>query len=123
MVSAQPGKGVRYMPEALQLKGILVGSLSIAGAIAFALLAAFAAIRFDSEESPAWRSAGTAGPPPIQGNVTLQPDPGEDIRALTVEKRRLLEGYAWIDRDRTIARIPIERAMSIVALRAAKGKQ
>jgi hypothetical protein len=32
--------------------------------------------------------------------------------------RRLLSGYGWLDRDRRIIHIPIERAMDLVAARA-----
>jgi hypothetical protein len=36
------------------------------------------------------------------------------------EKERLLNSYQWIDRQTGVARIPIERAMQIMAQRGAK---
>jgi hypothetical protein len=40
--------------------------------------------------------------------------------ALRDRQRRSLEEYRWVDRDRGIAQIPIERAMQIVVDEAAK---
>jgi hypothetical protein len=37
------------------------------------------------------------------------------------EQRRSLESWGWVDRGRGVARIPIERAMDLVAAEAAEG--
>lgn len=46
----------------------------------------------------------------------LQTDPNRDMKALRDEEDAVLTAYAWVDKERGIARIPIERAMEIVAL-------
>ncbi len=113
----------RHMPEALQWVGIGVGALSVAAAIAFALLAGYAATHLGIEGPQLWRGARPGTPPPVMGNTVLQPDPAQDMRAFMAGKRALLESYAWIDREHTVARIPIERAMALVADRAKENKR
>lgn len=45
----------------------------------------------------------------------LQADPRADLDALRARDARILETYEWIDRDAGIARIPIDRAMELLA--------
>ncbi len=45
----------------------------------------------------------------------LQQNPEADLAAMLEEQRGRLTGYAWIDRERGIARIPIEEAMRRLA--------
>ena len=52
---------------------------------------------------------------PIPPQPRLQADPRADLRALKAEKRALLEGYHWVDRDAGTVRIPIDRAMALIA--------
>ncbi|MEZ5786447.1 MAG: hypothetical protein R3D62_08230 [Xanthobacteraceae bacterium] len=47
----------------------------------------------------------------------LQTDPGADLRRLEAAQRARLSDYAWIDRSRGIIRVPIERAMALIAAR------
>lgn len=44
----------------------------------------------------------------------------EERQTLLAEQRRQLTGYAWADPDKTLIRIPIERAMGIIAQRGAE---
>ncbi|HET6628150.1 MAG TPA: hypothetical protein VFG91_00080 [Woeseiaceae bacterium] len=45
----------------------------------------------------------------------LQVTPESDLARLRAREAALLHGYGWVDRERGIARIPIERAMEILA--------
>jgi hypothetical protein len=47
----------------------------------------------------------------------LQSDPAGELRDYQAAQRARLEGYAWADRERGLVRIPIERAMSMIAAR------
>ena len=47
----------------------------------------------------------------------LQRTPLSDLENLKRQQRAQLTGYAWVDKDQGIIRIPIERAMQIVAAR------
>ncbi len=45
----------------------------------------------------------------------LQSDPAPDLAAERAREQAQLDGYAWVDRDAGIARIPVGRAMDILA--------
>ncbi len=47
----------------------------------------------------------------------LQPNPRIDLRALRAEEEKQLHSYGWVDREHGVVRIPIERAMEILAQR------
>ena len=47
----------------------------------------------------------------------LQTSPPVDLRDMRAAEDQLLQHYSWVDRDRGIVRIPIERAMDILAER------
>lgn len=47
----------------------------------------------------------------------LQTDPVEDLRRLRADEDSLLHGYAWIDRPSRVVRIPVERALALLAER------
>src|ERR1700744_5907649 len=47
----------------------------------------------------------------------LQIKPQDDLKRFELEQHKALSGYAWVDRSKGIARIPIAEAMRIVAAR------
>jgi hypothetical protein len=56
----------------------------------------------------------------------LQSDPLADLATLRASEDAALRGYGWLDREAGVARIPIERAMDLVAergLSARPGRQ
>jgi cytochrome b561 len=59
----------------------------------------------------------TTEPPPgaIPPEPRLQNDPASDLAAERSREQAQLDGYAWVDRDAGIARIPVDRAMDILA--------
>lgn len=71
------------------------------------------------------RREAALGPPPSQGiNVTaaklppeprLQPSPTRDMQQMRAAEDQLLDQYAWIDPDKGIVRIPVDRAMDVLA--------
>ena len=40
--------------------------------------------------------------------------PGDELSAMRAEENKILSSYDWLDRDRGVVRIPIERAIEIV---------
>ncbi len=50
----------------------------------------------------------------------LQADPLGDLRALRAEEDALLHGYGWADRQAGTVRIPIERAIELLAERSTR---
>lgn len=49
----------------------------------------------------------------------LRPDETAQRQRILAEQRRRLEGYHWVDREKQIVAIPIERAMGLIAQRGA----
>jgi hypothetical protein len=50
-------------------------------------------------------------PPPPR----LQTYPFDDIKALRKEENKVLDHYAWVDQNAGVVRIPIERAIDVLA--------
>jgi hypothetical protein len=44
----------------------------------------------------------------------LQTTPEQDLAATRAQERALLDGYAWVDRNRAVARVPVEVSMHIL---------
>ena len=64
--------------------------------------------------------------PPIETvppSPRLQANPNVDLAAERRREEGMLEGYAWVDRKRSIARIPVQRAMEILARGSGKAGQ
>ena len=47
----------------------------------------------------------------------LQLSPAEDLQAMRARERQVLGSYGWVDRPHGVVRIPIERAMALIAQR------
>lgn len=95
------------------------GAIAIVVGIAFAGLAAYVTYR-------SLQPAGDYGGPGAKADMhiaapILQSAPQPDRATYFAEKERLLNSYGWVDKDKRIARIPIEQAMNILA--GASGKQ
>jgi len=54
-------------------------------------------------------------PPPPRPR--LQTYPFTDITALRADERKMLDEYAWVDKNAGVVRIPIERAIDVLAER------
>jgi len=52
---------------------------------------------------------------PIPPGPRLQPAPPRDMDELRAQDREALTTYGWVDRTSGVARIPIDRALSILA--------
>ena len=70
--------------------------------------------RATEAEAPAAPLAEARTPP----EPRLLPDPRAALLELRAEEDALLHGYGWVNRDAGIVRIPIERAIDVLAARA-----
>jgi hypothetical protein len=61
------------------------------------------------------RRAPTAIVLPPEPN--LQVSPRSDLEELLAAEQKQLDSYGWVDKDKGIVRIPIERAMELIAKR------
>lgn len=103
----------------ISLKGI-----AYTGAVLALIVVIFAALMW-------WLSIGlrakleSADPPPpvlpqariqeLPPKPRLQTSPEEDLRILRAEENEVLNGYGWVDESSGLARVPIERAMEMIA--------
>ena len=52
--------------------------------------------------------------PQLPPQPRLQADPGQDLRALRQRDEAILSSYAWVNEQKGVVRIPIERAMAVL---------
>jgi hypothetical protein len=117
-MNAKARKHARPRQESsdLNMRAVVLGAL---GVIATVLLVAGAARLLTG-------ASGLARAGPTETSIArpteLESDPFDPRFAFDEEKRAQLDSYGWVDRERGVARVPIERAMQIKAADdAAKG--
>jgi len=88
---------------ALAIVGILVAALLLLGGLAY----------YDRLSHPAGAEVYPVPPPP-----RIDAAPQFEFETYLAEQRARLNSYAWVDRQRGIAHIPIERAMALYAREA-----
>lgn len=67
-----------------------------------------------------WTLNRTLSPPEQFPSPRVQTHQAEQRQELLAAQRQQLMGYAWADQGKTLVRIPIERAMDIIAQRGAQ---
>jgi hypothetical protein len=70
-----------------------------------------AAVRSQTTPSPL-SYTGEPAPAP-----SLEVNPGRDLKTMRAEEDKILKSYAWIDQEKNTVRIPIDRAIDILAER------
>ena len=89
-----------------------------AGVIASAFLMWFLFDRFAARETrstarpEAMASSNPRKEPP---EPRLQPKPVMDLKTFRASEDAILNSYGWVDPDKGVVRIPVERAMELVA--------
>ncbi|OUL80836.1 hypothetical protein CA601_32010 [Paraburkholderia hospita] len=95
---------------------MLWGGAAIAVGIVLVMLAAWLLWQRWGAPSGAQTYGGpNAGTVPQVTPPALQSAPRQERAGYESEKRKLLESWEWIDKQRGIARIPVEEAMRIMA--------
>ena len=61
--------------------------------------------------------ANTVEPTKIFPQPQLQKTPIPDLKAIRAEEDKLLNGYAWVDAPKGVVRIPVDRAIEVLAKR------
>lgn len=111
--------------ETEDMSGGLMGKLALMlGTVACVVVFAMVGLRFwvlsdYRSDQPALTALQVA--PTVPPGPHLQADPVKDIAQLHAEEDALLQNYAWVDKSRTRARIPINRAMALVVGRSLEG--
>jgi hypothetical protein len=99
-------------PDYIALFGIALTAVIVGAAVIASLLIHFKAAEYSRQETPVPRLAGereaTPGP-------RLQVDANNELRQMRAGEDAVLNSYGWVDKDSGIVRIPIDRAMEILA--------
>ena len=111
-----PGYETRDLPARPVVVSLVVGTLVIVLIFVamYALTAAFGEYVRRTAPPPNPLAAAAPKEPPAP---RLQPAPAKDLAELRAWEDGLLHGYAWVDKTNGIVRIPIERAIELVAER------
>jgi len=125
---AAPSAGSGHEVSDINPKRVAMVGLALATVIALALLVTYGLFHyFYSGET---RTRPLPSPLSYSREPTPEPrlsvEPGEELKTLRSEEDAMLKSYGWIDRDKGVVRIPIDRAIEILAerglpVRAAKG--
>jgi hypothetical protein len=115
---ARSSADVGYETTDVNPKTLLAWVAGLAGMIVISIVAAWVffdvlagrAQRADPKISPL--AATEQGPPP---DPKLIPDEPHDLSSVRREEEHVLDSYGWIDKGRGLIRIPIARAMDLVA--------
>jgi len=96
-------------------RGVFIFLIGLFASLTFALLAMMWLFGLMTSERRAVKTAFQAdeAPPPPR----LQVSPHREMKALRAEEDAILGGYGWVDRANGVVRIPIERAMDLLARR------
>ena len=91
----------------------LVAVIAISGLLMWGV-ASYLGARIAAEDPPAPVLPQASAPWELPG-PRLQTHPERDLAALRAEEERLLTGYEWLDEQSGVARIPVGRAMELLA--------
>ncbi|MGZ5428756.1 MAG: hypothetical protein ACXWFS_07090 [Thermoanaerobaculia bacterium] len=119
--SGAPEGGGGPVDRELEFRGILgfVGGLVAVTLVVMGLMWGVAVLFKGSlarkdPPPPALAEAREARVPP---GPNLQPNPSADLAAFRSAEEAELATWAWVDREKAVARVPVERALEIVAAR------
>jgi len=99
-------------PGYIALFGIVLTTIIGAAAVITSLLIYFKAAEQSRHETPVPRLAREREPTP---EPRLQIDAHNELRQMRAAEEAALNSYGWVDKDSGRVRIPIERAIEILA--------
>ena len=117
-----PGNGSGHEPEKfdreISVRGLVAFGIGLAvtiivSGVAMWGLSVLLKEREEAQDRPLPPLVQREGTPPVP-EPHLQKTPELDLRALRAHEDSLLHSYSWVDRQAGIARIPVERAMTLL---------
>ena len=100
-----------------------VGLMLVAVAALFLLFGLFRYLLSREGGPPAGRSQDVATEPSKAfPQPQLQANEVPDLKAIRAEEDQVLNGYAWVDPEKGVVRIPISRAIDLLVERAGESK-
>ena len=118
---AEPGASPRSVEAGYELsdlspKNIAIFALILTAAIVLVVFVTYAMVRhFHSAQiSGDLTTAYPQGREPVP-RPRFWVTPAEQLKAMRAEEEKILDSYSWVDKQKGIARIPIDKAMELVA--------
>jgi len=101
----------------LKPRNIALFGVALAAIIAAALIASYAVFTFF------YSSVTRSRPLPSPLSYSREPTPeprllvkaGDDLKAMRAQESKILNSYDWVDREKGIVRLPITRAIDLLA--------
>lgn len=113
---AQAAQASGHEPEAVPARAVFWWSVGLVGLVGLALVLAAALAQFLLTPEPARRDAlPNLEVQTVPTEPQLQPRPARELQTLRAAEDEVLETYGWVDRQQGLARIPIDRAMELLA--------
>ena len=74
-------------------------------------------LAYETHDTGELRGSPLAGLRPLPPTPRLQITPARDLKDTREQEHELLSSYGWVEKDKGIVRIPIDRAMDLLAER------
>jgi hypothetical protein len=119
-VTEHPEHVVRFEPTDIQPRPVILTGLGIFAAllaIMFLMNILYASFARERERAGAQTPAVAAIPTHLPPEPRLQPSESADLQSYRAAQMGQLDHYSWIDRDKGIIGIPIQRAMEVIVER------
>jgi hypothetical protein len=111
--STQPGHEMKDLnPRSIALFGAGLAVVMVLAVVASTWFFRYAAVRYTARQVPSSPLAHTREPVP---EPRLQVYGAAELREMREVEDSVLSSYAWIDKEREIVRIPVDRAMEVLA--------
>lgn len=116
---AHEARDIRLRPVVLSGIGLLI-VLVVTFALMVGLfdLFAYREARLSPPANPLAAAEGRRLPP----EPRLQPHPLRDLKDLRRAESAILDSYGWVDKNAGVVRIPVARAIELLAARAGQGE-
>lgn len=119
--SGAPEAGGGPVDHELDFRGILVfiGGLLAVTLVVMGLMWGVAVLFKGSRarKDPAPAALAEARETRVPPGPNLQPNPSANLAAFRAAEEAELASWAWVDKEKSVARVPVERALEIVASR------
>lgn len=117
--SPRPDGPGRHEPDTFNVPRVIVWFLGLALSVplTMALVAGLRSVLTHRESPEHAEPMPRFVPEPelVKRGARLNPDLPAELQRLRASERQTLESYGWVNRDRGIARVPIKRAMELLA--------
>jgi hypothetical protein len=105
----------RYETSDANFRSIMLAAAGLFGLMVFGLLVSWGAyaLFYQHSEDPGAEPKTFTKPDVLPPGPVLQPDPHEELLVLRSAEDSVLMTYGWVDGEKSIARVPISRAMEL----------